>query len=453
MTKVRTKFLCQQCGFEAAKWVGRCPGCLEWNSLVEKTAAPSFPLRSDQKPVNNPQVISDVLVDSGIRYRTGSAEVDRVLGGGLVPGSLVLLSGDPGIGKSTLLLQVARWLSDQNGPVLYVTAEESVQQIALRASRLGINSNRLMVLGEADLGIVAEHIKQLNPLMVIIDSIQTVFSPELVMAPGTLGQVRESTAFLMNLAKTTQIVVWIVGHVTKDGAIAGPRVLEHMVDVVLHLDGERHHSFRILRGMKNRFGSTNESGILEMQETGLVDVTNPSEWFLTERPINAAGSVVVATLEGTRPLLVEVQALVVPGGFGQPRRSITGADYNRVSLILAVLEKRVGLNILNQDVFVNVVGGTKVIEPAADLGIALALASSFKGIPANRDLLVTGEIGLTGEIRSVGQINKRLQEAARLGFKQLIIPKGNERQVKNPAGTELIGVVTLEEALEVVFSG
>ncbi|MGI6649962.1 MAG: DNA repair protein RadA [Bacillota bacterium] len=453
MTKARTKFLCQQCGFETAKWVGRCPSCLEWNSFIEKSAAPSFPLRSDQKPVNNPQVISDILVDSGIRYRTGSAEVDRVLGGGLVPGSLVLLSGDPGVGKSTLLLQVARWLSDQNGPVLYVTAEESVQQIALRASRLGVNSNRLMVLGEADLGIVAEHIKQLNPLMVIIDSIQTVFCPELVMAPGTLGQVRESTAFLMNLAKTTQIVVWIVGHVTKDGAIAGPRVLEHMVDVVLHLDGERQHSFRILRGMKNRFGSTNESGILEMQETGLVDVTNPSEWFLTERPTNAAGSVVVATLEGTRPLLVEIQALVVPGGFGQPRRSITGADYNRVSLILAVLEKRVGLNILNQDVFVNVVGGTKVIEPAADLGIALALASSFKGIPANRDLLVTGEIGLTGEIRSVGQINKRLQEAARLGFKQLIIPKGNERQAKNTAGTELIGVVTLEEALEVVFSG
>ena len=452
MPRLRRRFLCQQCGYESGKWIGRCPACMEWNTFVEESPLipPSSGI-SDGAKLNNPQGIKDISTEYLSRYHTGSAEMDRVLGGGLVPGSLILLGGDPGIGKSTLLLQVACWLADRQGPVLYVSAEESIQQIALRASRLGLDSTQLLVLGEADLDVVAEHIKVLKPKMIIIDSIQTVFRPEISMAPGSIGQVRESTAFLMKLAKTTQIVIWIVGHVTKDGAIAGPRVLEHMVDVVLYLEGEGQHSFRVLRAVKNRFGSTSESGILEMREAGLMDVENPSEWFLAERPLGVAGSVVVATLEGTRPLLVEIQALVVQSGFGQPRRSITGADYNRVSLILAVLEKRVGLQILNQDVFVNVVGGVKVIEPAVDLGIAVALASSFKGKFVGSDYLVTGEIGLTGEIRAVSQIDRRVREANRVGFQRFVIPKGSERHVGRLPGAEFIGVATLAEALQVVL--
>lgn len=450
---MRRKFLCQQCGYESAKWLGRCPACMEWNTFAEEAAfAPPNSGWSDQSRMNQPQNLREISVESLTRYPTGSAEVDRVLGGGLIPGSLILLGGDPGIGKSTLLLQAAGWLAKRHGPVLYISAEESIQQIALRANRLGLDSAQLLVMGEANLDAVAEQVKVLQPKMLIVDSIQTVFRPELAMAPGSIGQVRESTSFLMKLAKTSQLVTWIVGHVTKDGAIAGPRVLEHIVDVVLYLEGEGQHAFRMLRAVKNRFGSTNESGLLEMREVGLADVEDPSEWFLAERPMGTAGSVVVATLEGTRPLLVEIQALVVQsGGFGQPRRSITGADYNRVSLILAVLEKRVGLRILDQDVFVNVVGGVKVLEPAADLGIAVALASSFKGKPVGADYLVAGEIGLTGEIRAVTQIDRRIREANRVGFHRFVVPKGSERHVSKIPGAEIIGVATLAEALQVVL--
>jgi DNA repair protein RadA/Sms len=427
---------------------------LEWNTFVEEAVIPVPVSGLKARSINNnPLGVREILTESLERYPTGSGEVDRVLGGGLVTGSLILLGGDPGIGKSTLLLQLACRIANQQGPVLYVSAEESIQQIALRANRLGLDSTQLLILGESDLDVVAEHNRQLRPIMIIIDSIQTVFRPEVPMAPGSIGQVRESTAFLMKLAKTSPVVIWIVGHVTKDGAIAGPRVLEHMVDVVLYLEGEGQHSFRVLRGVKNRFGSTSESGILEMRELGLVDVENPSEWFLAERPIGMPGSAVVATLEGTRPFLVEIQALVAPSGFGQPRRSITGADYNRVSLILAVLEKRVGLKILNQDIFVNVVGGVKVVEPAADLGIAVAIASSFKGSPVGNGFLVAGEIGLTGEIRAVNQIDKRLREASRIGFERFIIPKGSERHVGKMFGAEVIGVANLAEALQIVLSG
>ncbi|NLK52402.1 MAG: DNA repair protein RadA [Syntrophomonadaceae bacterium] len=453
MARIRKKYLCRQCGYASLKWVGRCPNCSEWNSLLENTLVSSSPLGdlSQHRSLTSPQGIGDVSAATLTRYVTGSEEVNRVLGGGLVPGSLILLGGDPGIGKSTLLLQLAHQVAQQYGKVLYVSAEESVQQIALRAKRLGLGSNKLLLLGEADLRVAVDYMEHLDPIMVIIDSIQTVYCPEITLIPGSLGQVRESAAFLMKFAKNTDKIIWLVGHVTKEGAIAGPRVLEHMVDVVLYLEGESQYCFRVLRGVKNRFGPTDETGILEMHEQGLLDVVNPSACFLAERPAGVAGSVVVATMEGTRPLLVEIQALVVPSGFGQPRRSVTGADYNRVSLILAVLEKRVGLNILNQDVFVNVVGGVKVNEPAVDLGIAVALASSFKGIPAQEGYLVMGEIGLTGEIRSVSYVENRLREAMRLGFGPLVIPQGNVRSLEKFSKAMIIGVGTLVEALEVVL--
>ena len=451
MGKSRRVFFCQQCGHESPKWVGRCPGCEQWNTLVEELVAPAARSRSRERERAVPLPLQDVDADGLRRLPTGSPELDRVLGGGLVPESLVLLGGDPGIGKSTLVLQVAHHLSQNFGPVLYVSGEESVHQIKMRAERLGLNPTRLLVLGEPNLEAVEAQLRALRPLCLVVDSIQTCYRPELPMSPGSLAQVRESTAFLAQLAREHRLAVWLVGHVTKDGSLAGPRVLEHMVDVVLYFEGDRQFSFRLLRGSKNRYGSTNEIGLFDMSERGLRDIENPSEWLLAERPAAATGSVVIAAMEGSRPMLVEVQALVGSAGFGQPRRSVTGADYNRVSLILAVLEKRVGLMIGSQDVFVNMVGGVRTGEPAADLGIAAALVSSFRNRAVADRLVVMGEIGLTGEVRSVSQINLRLREAVRLGYHRAVIPKGNLKNLESLHQAGVTGVETLEEALEVLL--
>lgn len=453
MSKSRRGFFCQQCGYETAKWAGRCPACQQWNTLVEELAAPaSRSSRQDSEPA---KPVSLGEINEGIlsRYGTGSPEIDRVLGGGMVPGSLVLLGGDPGIGKSTLVLQVAHHLSQVYGSALYVSGEESIYQIKLRADRLGLNSERLLILGEANLEAVEAQVKSLKPLMVVIDSIQTSYRPNLPMSPGSLNQVRECTAFLSTMAREHQTAVWLIGHVTKEGSLAGPRVLEHMVDVVLYFEGDKQFSFRLLRGSKNRFGSTNETGMFDMTEQGLIDIANPSEWLLAERPVSAVGSVVIPVIEGSRPILIEVQALVASAGFGQPRRSVTGADYNRVSLILAVLEKKVGMMIGSQDVYVNIVGGVKTSEPAADLGIAVALVSSFRNVAVVDKLVALGEVGLTGEVRSVNQIGPRLREASRLGYHQAVVPRGNLKNLEAGHLSSSIGVKTLEEALEAVLGG
>lgn len=451
----KTRFYCQECGHRTPRWLGRCPQCGAWNTLVEEmspggsrrpsvTSSPPVPVLS----------ITEILPDKEERFSTGIGELDRVLGGGIVPASLILLGGDPGIGKSTLLLQVAQRVTGAGRSVLYVTGEESVQQVRLRASRLGVESPHLYLLAETDIDVVEESIKSLNPDLVVVDSIQTAHKAELGSAPGSVGQVRECSAQLMRLAKGTGIAVFIVGHVTKEGLLAGPRVLEHMVDTVLYFEGERHHSFRILRGVKNRFGSTNEIGVFEMRDNGLMEVINPSSLFIVQHPSGpVAGAVVVPTLEGTRPLLVEVQALVSPTGFGTPRRMTAGVDYNRVMLIMAVLEKRVGMSFSNYDAYVNAVGGVRLLEPAVDLGVAVALVSSFRDHPVDCRLAVAGEIGLTGELRPVTGIQKRVQEAAQLGFARCLLPRANLGQVDlSRAGSMIVlGAETLAEAVELAL--
>jgi len=444
--KSRIIFVCQQCGKESPKWLGRCPNCQEWNSFVETTTV-TTPSRISAVETP-PQELSQVVTSISDRFPLPLAELNRVLGGGLVSGSLVLIGGDPGIGKSTLLLQVSAGVAQAGGKVAYVSGEETLRQIKLRAERLGVTGERLYLLAETDLDVILSQLEKLAPSLAVIDSIQAVYFPELDTAAGSITQVRECTLRLMHWAKQSAVPVFIAGHVTKDGAIAGPRVLEHIVDVVLYLEGEQFSAYRLLRGVKNRFGSTNEVGVFEMKEQGLVEVDNPSLAFLSQRGSEGIGSTVVSTLEGTRPLLVEIQALTTPTAFGLPRRTANGVDFNRLLLITAVLTKRVGLKLGNQDIITNVTGGLKIEEPAADLGIALAIASSFRDVGVDPELVVVGEVGLSGELRAVSQLERRVAEAARLGFKRCLVPKVSGR-ISKPKDIELIPVSTLREAVRV----
>src|SRR5262245_36217723 len=453
MARERSVFRCQECGLAAPK-PGTCPDCARAGSyvqLVEERATPARGgLRVTTSPGVRPRPIGEISVEGGERIATGIGELDRVLGGGLVNGSLVLIGGDPGIGKSTLLLQASRALAENAGPVLYVSGEESAGRVKLRAERLGIAPQALYFLAENDLQAIEAHVADLAPRALVVDSIQAVFLPPLESAPGSVGQVRECGARLMLLAKGRGIATFLVGHVTKEGALAGPRVLEHLVDTVLYFEGERHHAYRVLRAVKNRFGSTNEIGVFEMAEGGLAEVVNPSGFFLSERPVDAPGSVIVSSLEGTRPLLLEVQALVTPASFGTPRRTVLGADYNRVCLLLAVLEKRVGFPLQSQDAFVNVAGGGRVSEPAADLGLALAAASSYLDRPVPGDIVVMGEVGLTGEVRAVTALAARLKEAAALGFQAAVVPQNNlHGGAAHPL--EAQGVGSVEEAVKLLL--
>lgn len=440
-------FFCQNCGHEESKWLGQCPMCKEWNTFVEEKAAP---VRSGAvKAVREAEVVtlSSVSSDEDERVKTGIEELDRVLGGGIVQGSLVLVGGDPGIGKSTLLLQVCQKLSDMDKKVLYISGEESLKQIKLRANRMGEFKDTLSLLCETNLDIIRGVIEKHRPRMAVIDSIQTMYSEEVASAPGSVSQVRESTNTLMQLAKGLNISIFIVGHVTKEGTVAGPRVLEHMVDTVLYFEGDRHASYRILRGVKNRFGSTNEIGVFEMQKSGLVEVENPSEFMLSGKPEHASGSVVACAMEGTRPMLMEIQALVCRSNFGMPRRTAAGLDYNRVNLLMAVLEKRLGLPLSNYDAYVNIAGGIRLSEPAADLGVVMAIASSFKNKPVAEDTIIFGEVGLSGEIRAVTMPEQRVAEARKLGFKTCIIPEVSLRSVGKVPGIEVIGVKSVNQAI------
>jgi DNA repair protein RadA/Sms len=448
--KTRTLYSCQKCGYQTAKWLGKCPDCNSWNSMVEEVvsgrAAKNDSLGSDCLPVP----IGEVSGAGEERFLCGISEFDRVLGGGLVAGSLVLLGGDPGIGKSTLMLQAMDSLARQKGIVLYASGEESAGQTRMRGERLKVTADKLYVVAENSLEKILLHVEKLKPSVLVVDSIQTVYTSALESAPGSVGQVRETAGRLMMLAKKSGIPVFIVGHVTKDGSIAGPRVLEHMVDTVLYFEGDGGHSFRILRAIKNRYGSTNEIGVFEMRETGLCEVGNPSELFLSERPLGVPGSVVAATIEGSRPLLVELQALVTSSSLGVPRRTTIGVDHNRLSLLVAVLEKKVGLNMAGRDIFLNVAGGMKLNEPAADLGMVAAVASSHLDKSISPQTMVIGEVGLAGEVRAIAQPEIRVREAAKLGFSRCILPAGNLRKVK-VEGVVLTGVSSVEEALEMLF--
>jgi len=451
VSKIKIKFVCQECGSDSPKWLGRCPGCGAWNSMVEEIVSKSLAGKLNL-PSAKPRPITAVDIGPLPRLSTGVKEFDRVLGGGIVPGSLVLIGGDPGIGKSTLLLQAAGEISRASGAVLYVSGEESAPQIRMRAERLAKLTDNLLVMTETNLDDITIEAGRIKPSLLVIDSIQTMYCPELPAAPGSVGQVRESTGKLLRFAKESDIPVVIIGHVTKEGNIAGPRLLEHMVDVVLYFEGERSYAFRVLRAIKNRFGSTIDSGLFSMEESGLVEVENPSALLLAERPRGVPGSVVLACLEGVRPLLIEFQALVSTTCFGMPRRTSAGFDYNRLTLLLAVLEKRVGLLVGNQDAYINAVGGIKIDEPAADLAVCLALASSFRNCAIDPYTVVMGEVGLTGEIRMVGRADLRVREAAALGFKRAVIPAGNAAGLRiNPNGLEVIGVNHVEEAMAAVF--
>lgn len=451
MAKRKTVYVCQECGYESLKWMGKCTNCHQWNTFVEEVKAPQT--AGSSRMINaggqsTPTKIKDIQSEKEPRVTTEMMEFNRVLGGGIVPGSLVLIGGDPGIGKSTLLLQTSAQIANKPLSVLYISGEESIQQTKLRADRLDVQTDLLYVLAETNLTQILHHIEQIKPDFVVIDSIQTIFKEEVTSAPGSVSQVRECTMELMKVAKTNSIPIFIVGHVTKEGAIAGPRMLEHMVDVVLYFEGERHHTYRILRSVKNRFGSTNEMGIFEMKELGLQEVLNPSEIFLEERSRGASGSTVVASMEGTRPVLVEIQALISPSSFGNPRRMATGIDSNRVPLLMAVLEKRVGLMLQNQDAYIKVAGGVKLDEPAIDLAVAISIASSFRDQPTNPEDIFIGEVGLTGEVRRVSRIEQRVQEAAKLGFKRVICSENNLDGWTIPDGIEVIGVNTVQQALQ-----
>jgi len=438
--------------------MGKCPGCGSWNSMVEEpVVAPAAGGRAGISPGlssgGRPISIAAVEVEDAPRLPSGSAELDRVLGGGIVPGSFVLVGGDPGIGKSTILLQLASRIARDFGTVLYISGEESAQQIRLRADRLGALQERLLVLAETNLDAIERHALQTRPVLLIVDSIQTVYKPDLPSAPGSVSQVREGAAQLLRLAKGHGIPVFIVGHVTKEGSLAGPRVLEHIVDTVLYFEGERHASFRVLRAVKNRFGSTNEIGLFEMRDVGLVEVGNASQLFLSERPVGVSGSVVVPSLEGTRPLLVEIQALVSASTFVTPRRTAEGIDLNRLQLIIAVLEKRVGLLLGNHDAYVKVAGGVRIAEPAIDLGLAVALASSFRDQPPERQTVVIGEVGLAGEVRAVSRVEQRIREAEKMGFTRVVMPAANLRTLSVKSRAELIGVESVMEGLEAALGG
>ncbi|AUS07602.1 DNA repair protein RadA [Laceyella sacchari] len=457
MAKKKTKFVCQECGYESAKWMGRCPGCGTWNAMVEEMDSkaaiiPGTGLKIRDKHEKATPITQVEKLDQP-RSDTGINELNRVLGGGLVPGSFILVGGDPGIGKSTLLLQASHELAKRGLPILYVSGEESTEQIRIRADRLGALSENLLVASETNLTAIESLMDENKPKLMVVDSIQTVFHPEVMSAPGSVAQVRECTGTLMRWAKDRGMAIIIVGHVTKAGAIAGPRMLEHMVDCVLYFEGERHHTYRVLRAVKNRFGSTNEIGVFEMKESGLAEVDNPSEMFLSGRPVGAPGTAVAASIEGTRPVLIELQALVAPTSFATPKRMATGVDHNRVTMIMAVLEKRLGFFLQNQDAYINVVGGVRLDEPAVDLAMAISLASSFRDVSTSAHDLFIGEVGLTGEVRGVSRIEQRVAEAANMGFRRVVIPEKNRRGWTPPEGVELIGVHTLEEALRVALGG
>lgn len=454
--KNTTVFFCQECGHESAKWMGQCPGCKSWNSFVEekvnitsKRTGGSFSAGASAKRAE-PSMLSQVSMSGEERISTRIEELNRVLGGGIVPGSLTLVGGDPGIGKSTLLLQVCQKLADAGHKVLYISGEESLKQIKIRANRIGKFNDNLLLLCETNLDIIEETIRRIKPDTVVIDSIQTMYSEEVSAAPGSVSQVRESTNILLQLAKGLNIPVFIVGHVTKEGTVAGPRVLEHMVDTVLYFEGDRHASYRILRGVKNRFGSTNEIGVFEMREEGLVEVMNPSEFMLNGKPEGASGSVVVCSMEGTRPILIEIQALVCGSNFGIPRRQAIGTDFNRVNLLMAVLEKRVGLHMSACDAYVNIAGGIKITEPALDLGIVMAIVSSFKNRAIDDNMLVFGEVGLSGEVRAVSMVEQRIMEAKKLGFTTCVVPAVCLESVKDIEGIKVTGVRSVRDAIDLI---
>ena len=452
MAKSKTIFVCSECGYESSKWLGKCPSCNSWNTFYEEKiqettlSGKKVDLKAKEKPRN----LNSIEGKEAIYTKTGYGELDRVLGGGLVKGSLVLIGGEPGIGKSTLILQLADKIAKKEGTVLYVSGEESGEQVKLRADRLNIKNDNIMFLAETDIDNVEASIMEIRPKLVVIDSIQTMFSNEITSAPGTVSQVREITSRVMRCCKQNQITTVLIGHVTKDGNIAGPRVLEHMVDTVLYLEGERYFSYRILRSVKNRFGSTNEVGMFEMQSVGMTEVTNPSSILISEDQEQVPGAAIVSSLEGTRPLLVELQALTTPSVYGILKRTGNGVDFNKIALLIAVLEKRARLSIGNQDVYVNVVSGMKINEPAVDLGIALVIASSFKSVYIPKDTAIIGEVGLTGEVRSVNMIDKRLKEAEKLGIKKCIIPQNNKKLLKNTYKLDIIGVRNINEALRAI---
>ncbi|MBF4695948.1 DNA repair protein RadA [Fusibacter ferrireducens] len=452
MSKAKTKFVCQNCGYISPKWLGKCLECGEWNSFVEdveikETKTASLNINSEAYP----QKLKDIAYDHESRVSTRMRELDIVLGGGLVNGSLILVGGDPGIGKSTLLLQVANNLSMDKKIVLYVSGEESIKQTKLRAERLSMATEELYIMAENNIERIKYHVEQLKPHVLIVDSIQTVFNPEISSAPGTVSQVRESTNQFMNIAKKFGVTTFIVGHVTKQGAIAGPKILEHMVDTVLYFEGERQSIFRILRAVKNRFGSTNEIGIFEMTNLGLIEVDNPSKIFLTNSSKKEAGSVIIPTLEGTRTVLVEIQCLASQTNFNMPRRMAIGIDYNRLVLLTAVLEKKVGMSLYNQDIYLNVVGGMSLDEPAADLAVVMAIASSFREVCISSDMVIFGEVGLTGEIRTVNQVQQRVNEASKMGFKKAIIPKSNLEGIQRPDQFTIIGMQHIEDVFKYFF--
>jgi len=449
MAKHKIKYICSSCGFESLKWQGKCPHCEEWNTFSEEFVESKSKVKKQKVKDENIFQLSEVDSKEDIRITTGIAEFDRVLGGGLIVGSVVLIGGDPGIGKSTLVMQVA---SSTNAKILYVTGEESVKQINLRAKRLKVNEENIFLLSETDVDIITSAIDKLKPDVVIIDSIQTMQKPEYDNAAGTVTQIRECTNFLMQLAKTLNFSLLLIGHVTKEGFLAGPKVLEHIVDTVLQFEGEKNYSYRILRAQKNRFGNTNEIGIFEMHEDGLTEVKNPSQVFLSERNEDITGAVVTASIEGSRPVLLEVQALVTPTNFGNPQRVTTGFDYRRLSILLAVLEKRAGMRLSAHNVFLNIAGGLKIDEPAIDLAVCSAVASSLKNMPAKNNFVVLGEVGLGGEIRSVGHIEKRIQEAEKLGFENIVIPKNNIKALKSKNNINLIAVENITEAIDNILA-
>lgn len=447
MSKVYSKYVCQSCAYESPRWIGKCPSCGEWNTLVEEL----IQKLSARKVITSSKIeaipLSKIDFSDDQRLQSSIVEFDRVLGGGIVLGSVVLIGGDPGVGKSTLMMQLAAQLKDSI--ILYISGEESAKQIRLRAERLALNAtDNLLLLAETNMDIITEVIERHPPDLIIVDSVQTMFRPALESSPGSVAQVRESTALFTRIAKSKSIPIFLIGHVTKEGVIAGPKVIEHMVDCVLQFEGERHYAYRILRSIKNRFGSTNEIGVFEMRDSGLREVKNPSEVFLSERSPDSSGSTVVASVEGTRPILIEVQALVTPTNYGIPQRNSTGVDYRRLGLLIAVLEKRLGVMLGQYDVFVNIAGGVRVDEPAVDLGIATSIISSVRDMPTDALGVAVGEIGLSGEIRTVTQIERRVQEATKLGFKRVILPKNNLKGVLHHDGIELIGVERIEDAIE-----
>jgi len=448
--KTKTIYICQSCGHKSLRWIGKCPDCGEWNSMVEERVTKHKATHSSQKVSSVP--LREVDVTDEDRITTGMKEFDRVVGGGIVKGSVILVGGDPGIGKSTLLLQISEKIASQYEKVLYITGEESLKQIKLRAERLKINPNRIDILTETNLDIILEVLRQDVPYMTVVDSIQTTYTQNMESTPGSIGQIRECASALIGFAKQSGSPVFLVGHVTKDGSIAGPKVLEHMVDTVLYFEGERSNLFRILRTVKNRFGSSNEIGVFQMEEVGLLEVENPSLLFLPERAKEVSGSVVVCCMEGTRPLLLEFQALVSPSSYGTPQRVSSGFDYKRLALLLAILEKREGLSMTSFDVFVNVAGGVRIDEPAVDLGVIVALASSLKEVSAERESVLIGEVGLGGEVRAVSQIERRIKEAEKLGFKRCIIPHGNLKGLNQKFDMQIIGVKNIGESIKLMLT-